>query len=60
VPQGAPYWLETATGLPALADRDEEEGLGDAPWPPHFRKRAGESPRVAPSRARRVPPDPAG
>jgi DNA ligase D len=40
-------------GLLALADRDEEEGLGDAPWPPHFRKQAGESPRVAPSRARR-------
>ncbi len=36
-----------------LARRDEEEGLGDAPWPPHFRKQAGESPRVAPSRARR-------
>jgi bifunctional non-homologous end joining protein LigD len=28
-------------GLLALADRDEEEGLGDAPWPPHFRRRAG-------------------
>ena len=37
-------------GLLALADRDEEEGLGDAPWPPHFRKQPGESPRVAPSR----------
>jgi hypothetical protein len=32
--------------------RDESEGLGDAPWPPHFRKMAGEAPRVAPSRAR--------
>ena len=28
-------------------------GLGDAPWPPHFRKMEGEAPRVAPSRARR-------
>ncbi len=27
-------------------------GLGDAPWPPHFRKMEGEAPRVAPSRAR--------
>ncbi|HEY3027353.1 MAG TPA: non-homologous end-joining DNA ligase [Pyrinomonadaceae bacterium] len=35
-----------------LAAKDEESGLGDAPWPPHFRKMAGEAPRVAPSRAR--------
>ncbi len=35
-----------------LAARDEASGLGDAPWPPHFRKTAGEAPRVAPSRAR--------
>ncbi len=33
-----------------LAARDEAEGLGDAPWPPHFRKMEGEKPRVAPSR----------
>jgi bifunctional non-homologous end joining protein LigD len=37
-----------------LADRDEASGLGDAPWPPHFRKMEGEAPRVAPSRARGV------
>jgi bifunctional non-homologous end joining protein LigD len=36
-----------------LAARDEKEGLGDAPWPPHFRKQKGEPPRVQPSRARR-------
>ena len=35
-----------------LASRDEAEGLGDAPWPPHFRKAEGEAPRVAPSRAK--------
>ncbi|HWZ82821.1 MAG TPA: DNA polymerase domain-containing protein [Terriglobales bacterium] len=35
-----------------LAARDEAAGLGDAPWPPHFRKVEGEAPRVAPSRAR--------
>ena len=35
-----------------LAARDEAEGLGDAPWPPHFRKAEGEAPRVAPSRAK--------
>jgi len=35
-----------------LADRDEAAGLGDAPWPPHFRKTASEGTRVAPSRAK--------
>jgi hypothetical protein len=33
-----------------LAARDEASGLGDAPWPPHYKKMAGEAPRVAPSR----------
>jgi DNA ligase D len=35
-----------------LARRDEEEGLGDAPWPPHFAKQRGEPKRVQPSRAK--------
>lgn len=35
-----------------LAAEDEAAGLGDAPWPPHFRKMEGEAPRVAPSRVR--------
>ncbi len=35
-----------------LAARDEREGLGDAPWPPHFAKAAGEPKRVQPSKAR--------
>ena len=35
-----------------FALRDEAAGMGDAPWPPHFRKMAGEATRVAPSRAR--------
>jgi bifunctional non-homologous end joining protein LigD len=35
-----------------LAARDEASGLGDAPWPPHYAKQAGEAPRVAPSRAK--------
>jgi bifunctional non-homologous end joining protein LigD len=35
-----------------LASQDEAAGLGDAPWPPHFRKMEGEAPRVAPSRAK--------
>ena len=38
--------------LMELAGRDEAAGLGDAPWPPHFRKMEGEAPRVAPSRAK--------
>jgi DNA ligase D-like protein (predicted polymerase) len=38
-----------------LADRDEAAGLGDAPWPPHFRKMEGEASRVAPSRAKSSP-----
>jgi bifunctional non-homologous end joining protein LigD len=47
------------TSLLELADRDEAEGLGDAPWPPHFEKQPGEPPRVQPSKRRRegtVPP----
>ncbi|HLH02116.1 MAG TPA: non-homologous end-joining DNA ligase [Bryobacteraceae bacterium] len=35
-----------------LAEADEKAGLGDAPWPPHFRKMQGEGARVAPSRAK--------
>ncbi len=35
-----------------LADQDEVAGLGDAPWPPHFRKTEREAKRVAPSRSK--------
>ena len=38
-----------------LSARQEKAGLGDAPWPPHYRKQAGEPPRVQPSKARRQP-----
>ena len=41
-------------GLLELAAQDEAEGLGDAPWPPHFRKMEGEAARVAPSRAKKA------
>jgi bifunctional non-homologous end joining protein LigD len=37
-----------------LAEKDEAAGLGDAPWPPHFRKMEGEAPRVMPSRAKKA------
>ena len=40
-----------------LSERHEREGLGDAPWPPHYRKQKGEPPRVQPSK-RRVPKHP--
>jgi bifunctional non-homologous end joining protein LigD len=39
-----------------LAEKDEASGLGDAPWPPHFRKADGESPRIAPSKAKSAIP----
>lgn len=35
-----------------LSARQEREGFGDAPWPPHYRKQAGEPPRVQPSKAK--------
>src|SRR5688500_10275633 len=43
--------------LQGLVRRHEAEGLGDAPWPPHYAKQAGEPPRVQPSKRRM--PDPA-
>jgi DNA ligase D-like protein (predicted polymerase) len=36
----------------ALAERQEAEGQGEAPYPPHFPKAEGEPPRVQPSRRR--------
>jgi DNA primase len=35
-----------------LSARQAREGLGDAPWPPHYRKQKGEPARVQPSRRR--------
>jgi DNA ligase D-like protein (predicted polymerase) len=35
-----------------LSARHEKEGLGDAPWPPQYKKQEGEPMRVQPSRAR--------
>jgi bifunctional non-homologous end joining protein LigD len=35
-----------------LSARQEAEGQGDAPWPPHYAKQAGEPPRVQPSKRR--------
>ncbi len=35
-----------------LSARHQRDGLGDAPWPPHYRKQEGEPKRVQPSKAR--------
>ena len=37
-----------------LSTQHEEAGFGDAPWPPHFAKQAGEPPRVQPSKRRKA------
>jgi DNA ligase D-like protein (predicted polymerase) len=49
----APGSLEPLLGLSA---EQEAAGLGDAPWPPHYRKQGDEPPRVAPSRRRMAHP----
>jgi len=36
--------------LELSAKHEADEGLGDAPWPPHYRKQADEPPRVQPSK----------
>jgi bifunctional non-homologous end joining protein LigD len=36
-----------------LSARQEAEGQGDAPWPPHYQKQEGEPTRVQPSRAKK-------
>jgi len=51
---GHPCSLEP---LLELSARQEREGLGDAPWPPHYQKQPGEPARVQPSR-RRTPSRP--
>ena len=42
-----------------LSAQHEREGVGDAPWPPHYRKQPDEPARVQPSR-RRQPSAPSG
>jgi bifunctional non-homologous end joining protein LigD len=62
---GAPGSLERLLELSAA---QEARGLGDAPWPPHYKKQKGEPPRVMPSKRRASspesspspPPSPAG
>lgn len=47
---GAPQSIETLLGW---FQRDIDDGLMDAPWPPVYPKQPLEPPRVAPSRARK-------
>jgi bifunctional non-homologous end joining protein LigD len=42
-------------GLLELSARHERDGLGDAPWPPQYKKQPGEPPRVQPSRRAKRP-----
>jgi DNA ligase D-like protein (predicted polymerase) len=46
---------ESAGSLAGLLELFERQGLGDAPWPPHYRRQASEPPRVQPSRRRKYP-----
>jgi DNA ligase D-like protein (predicted polymerase) len=43
-----------AGSLAGLLELFERQGLGDAPWPPHYRRQTAEPPRVQPSR-RKLP-----
>ncbi len=41
--------------IQSLLELFERQGLGDAPWPPHYGKQAAEPPRVRPSKRKRSP-----
>ncbi|WP_407700527.1 non-homologous end-joining DNA ligase [Steroidobacter gossypii] len=41
---------EHAGSIEGLLELFEQQGLGDAPWPPHYRKQDSEPPRVQPSK----------
>jgi len=42
-----------AGSLAGLLELFERQGLGDAPWPPHYRKQEAEPPRVQPSKRKK-------
>jgi hypothetical protein len=46
---------EHAGSLTSLLELFERQDLGDAPWPPHYRRAAAEGPRVQPSKRRKSP-----
>ncbi len=43
---------EHAGSIDGLLELFERQGLGDAPWPPHYRRQSSEPPRVQPSKRR--------
>jgi DNA ligase D-like protein (predicted polymerase) len=43
---------EHAGSIEGLLELFERQGLGDAPWPPHYRRQSAEPPRVQPSKRR--------
>lgn len=49
---------QSIASLLELHERDMAAGMMDAPWPPVYPKQPNEPPRVAPSRAKKVDPDP--
>src|SRR5262249_46888376 len=58
--QGMDRHAGSLDALLELAARQAADGMGDAPWPPHYRKQPGEAPRVAPSRRRKPLENPVG
>jgi bifunctional non-homologous end joining protein LigD len=46
---------EQAGSLQGLLELFDRQGLGDAPWPPHYRRQASEPPRVQPSKRKQYP-----
>jgi DNA ligase D len=44
---------QSAGSLDGLLELFERQGLGDAPWPPHYGRQPAEPPRVQPSRRKR-------
>ncbi len=47
---------EHAGSLNGLLELFERQGLGDAPWPPHYRRQGSEPPRVQPFKRKRKLP----
>jgi DNA ligase D-like protein (predicted polymerase) len=45
---------ERSASLEPLLELFDQQGLGDAPWPPHYKKQQDEPPRVMPSRRKRA------
>ena len=48
--------MQHADSLEPLLELFERQGLGDAPWPPHYKKQAAEPPRVQPSKRKKAFP----